>query len=910
MKKRAKKRPRLALVPIQRRGIIGCDSMMERSMRGFPHNKKVRLKVAESLLHVLFPVLTLVLITAGAGTFIGGTARVERYIPIAIGALLLGIDWLLFRRRKTILAAHLFIFFTYITCLTGMILNGGVAAAGYLGLIALMAVAGWLYSVREALLFWLLTMFTAAIFLYLGKLEFLREAPPLSPVMICIYVVGFQALVLAASAIPSRMMHRALAESDERRGEAEAAMKALKESEQHFRDVFDSSSDAIFIQDSETGSILSLNQAALDMNGWTCKEFEAGLKTNFFRGFSGDTAQLSPEKLQQVMTGEPTVFEWVGRRKDGEEFPVEVVLKKSEIGGHLCVVARVRDISERKGALSSLKRRNELSHLIGDIATWFVGIQSSGFEKRVQEAIKGVGQFLGANEGLLLLYDRNQNRFHTRVEWTGEHAPASWRALRSISGAQRPWWSMQMKKNQVVAITDLRDIPPEGENEKRMMEQLGVQAFVDIPLFSGEGLSAVLSLFSVENEPRWKDEELAMLRFMGAILLGALERNRREAENELLQEQMRQSQKMDAVGKLAGGVAHDFNNMLGAILGSAEVLEEHVSERGKSFLSIIQRAANQAAGLTEQLLAFSRKGGADQQIVDLHTTIGDVVTLLDRSLDKRVHVVTRLEATTSKVLGDASQLQSILLNLGINAGQAMPLGGNLIFQTSDKKVTTEDYRFCPFDIKPGRYICIEVIDFGEGIPSELLSKIFDPFFTTKPQGQGTGLGLSMAYGAVRDHRGAILVESTVGLGSTFSVLLPLTDQVASDPQQQAELVGGQGLVMVVDDEEMVRVSMEAMLQRLGFEVVQSAGGQEALNLYDEMGEKIALVVLDMMMPEMTGREVFDQLRRRNPDVRCILASGFSQEEDLSDMLENGLRGHLRKPFPLRDLSAVVSQALA
>ena len=383
-----------------------------------------------------------------------------------------------------------------------------------------------------------------------------------------------------------------------------------------------------------------------------------------------------------------------------------------------------------------------------------------------------------------------------------------------------------------------------------------------------------------------------------------------ERERTRILEQLHHSQKMDAIGQLAGGIAHDFNNMLGGIIGAADFLKSASAPvpEGKrdAYLDMILKAAVRAGDLTGKLLAFSRKGQKVSTVVDVRKIVGDTIAILQSTIDKRISVTIEDRAEAGAVVGDDSMLASVFMNMGINASHAMPEGGTLVFSMQNADLDEPSCSASPFDIAPGRYIKVEVRDTGCGMPAEILERIFEPFFTTKPAGLGTGLGLAAAYGTIQDHRGAIHVYSEVGVGTAFHIYLPLAEGEAPVTGTDAETVGGTGKVLVVEDEEFLRIITQTMLEELGYSVLLAANGWEGVEVFKECHGEIDLVILDMIMPIMGGRQAFEMMNKFDSSVPIVLASGLSRDDDFEEMTRLGLRGFLRKPCRLSELSRVVA----
>ena len=398
------------------------------------------------------------------------------------------------------------------------------------------------------------------------------------------------------------------------------------------------------------------------------------------------------------------------------------------------------------------------------------------------------------------------------------------------------------------------------------------------------------------------------LQSQGSLYIARDIRARREAENDrkVLEEKLRQSEKMQAIGQLAGGIAHDFNNQLTGIMGYADLLKRKLStdETLPRYIDSMQMGIRHAAELTGQLLAFARKGKFLTVPVDVHKAINEVVSLLQHSIDKRIRIKQVLLANPALTLGDPTQLQNALLNIALNARDAMPQGGDITFTTDIIELTRQYCEKHSIEVTPGRYLQINITDTGTGIPQETLRHIFEPFFTTKEQGKGTGMGLAAVYGTIKNHRGAIQVLSAVGHGTTFKLFLP--HQPTKDTGKLREFleqpVSGTATIMLVDDEEVVCQMASEMLKELGYSVVVCKNGKDACALYEKQWQYIDCVILDMVMPEMNGLETYKVLRSINANVRVILSSGYSIEGEAQKIVNDGHSIFVQKPYSMVALS--------
>ena len=384
-------------------------------------------------------------------------------------------------------------------------------------------------------------------------------------------------------------------------------------------------------------------------------------------------------------------------------------------------------------------------------------------------------------------------------------------------------------------------------------------------------------------------------------------RKHMEHENATLEHQLRQVQKMDAIGRLASGVAHDMNNILTAILAHASLVKVRTEAGHPLWMEgdVIEKAVRRGKELTSQLLGFARQGKHHHVVVDIHDVIQEVMGLLGTTINKTITFQTDLSAARPCVIGDPNQLYQILMNLGVNACDAMGDSGELIVQTANECVTPEHASHVP-GLHPGDYVLIRVTDTGGGISPEIQAQIFEPFFTTKEQGQGTGMGLAMVYGIVKNHRGYIGVLSSLGEGTTMRVYLPSAPCVA--PRSKSVLTNepshGTGHILVVDDEKDVAEAAQAILEYLGYHVIVVLNGKEAVHFCQDSSNSVDIVLLDMVMTDMSGAECFAQLRAIRPEIKVILCTGYDRNHAVQDLLNQGVAGFIQKPYDLDELAQV------
>ncbi|HET7274663.1 MAG TPA: PAS domain S-box protein [Longimicrobiaceae bacterium] len=388
---------------------------------------------------------------------------------------------------------------------------------------------------------------------------------------------------------------------------------------------------------------------------------------------------------------------------------------------------------------------------------------------------------------------------------------------------------------------------------------------------------------------------------VGGIVINSRDITQRvEAESALKesQEQLLQSQKMEAVGRLAGGIAHDFNNLLTAIKGFTELLllDFDSDDPRRSFASEIQGAAGRAAGLTRQLLAFSRKQVLQPKVLDLNVVVAEMENMLRRLIGEDFTLSTKLADGLGRVRADPGQVEQVVLNLAVNARDAMPGGGELTVQTSEVELTADGA--LPSDLAPGPYVVLSVSDTGSGIDEATQAHIFEPFYTTKEQGKGTGLGLSTVYGIVKQSGGSVMLESEIGVGSTFRIYLPrVEDELEVAPQRDdGGPVEGNETILLVEDELAVRALVRRVLTRYGYNVMEAENGPAAINLIRKDASPVDLLLTDVVMPGMSGRELGEQVFATHPAAKILYMSGYTDEAIVHHgVLEPGT-AFLEKPF--------------
>ncbi len=462
---------------------------------------------------------------------------------------------------------------------------------------------------------------------------------------------------------------------------------------------------------------------------------------------------------------------------------------------------------------------------------------------------------------------------------------------------------------------DLLGMKTAGYMSEDSVQQIS-ESFSSVLATNKPGKTLELELIRSDGESRYAETVVSVvcnddgepIGFRG-IARDITERKIAEQSRKLLEAQLQQAQRLESLGTLAGGIAHDFNNLLMGIQGRVELMLEdlppehpHVGQ-----FTTVKEYLESAANLTNRLLGFARGGKYEVQPMLLNSLVEKSIQLFGRT-KKEITIRCNLAHDLRPVDVDANQIEQVMINLLVNAAQAMPGGGDITIATSEEFIDQKNARI--YDIPTGRYVKLVFSDTGKGMDKETMGKIFEPFFTTKDIGHGTGLGLAMVYGIIRNHSGAISVKSELDKGTTFTLLLPASNKtVTTKTKKVATVTKGSECILFVDDESMILEVGQAILAVLGYDVLTAASGQEALEIYQNNIDKIDLIIVDMIMPHLSGGALFDKLKAINPAVNVLLASGYSVEGEAREILERGCRGFIKKPFTISEISTKLRDIL-
>mgnify|MGYP000325654807 CR=1 FL=1 len=718
-------------------------------------------------------------------------------------------------------------------------------------------------------------------------------------------------------------IERELAEVQVRR-ERRRAEEALRESEDLYRTLFELESDAIVIIENASGRLLAANQAASDLYGYSKEELLALKNTDL---------SAEPEETRSVTVATPinshhTVYVPLRyhRHKDGHVFPVEITGRFFIWRGQEVHIAAIRDISERVRTDQLLRALNRASLAMAQAMTGQAVFEAAAAELH-QIGLHCIILALDAENGLPEQPSQVTCKlvFASYAQQLIEQVQTTFRlSLHSVTFPIQPGtlsYRVIVEKEPVLeSIAEvLKTIfyPDDEQQAQALSRFIGVRQFIAVPLMIDGRVWGILAVLANDLRPADLSPITAFANQIAAAwhkadLLHRLQENLEELKR--TQDQLIQAQKMEAVGRLAGGIAHDFNNHLTAILGYAEMLYLELDARDTRRQDVleIRRAAERSAALTRQLLAFSRRQIVRPVVLNLNDLLRNIDGMLRRLIGEDIDLQIRLADDLGMILADPGQIEQVIMNLSVNARDAMPNGGQLIIQTTNIDLD-EGYVHEHFQVQPSSYVLLSVTDTGTGMTPEVQSHLFEPFFTTKAPGKGTGLGLATVYGIVKQSGGHISVYSEPGLGSTFKIYLPRTD--APQPQREyGEPIGqqacGNETILVVEDEDAVRNMAAQILTQSGYTVLQASSPETAVEIAATHNGPIHLVLTDVVMPgKISSQKMVQHLLASRPEMRVLYMSGYT-EDLIADrgVLAAGMH-LLDKPFSLHTLTQQVRRVL-
>lgn len=691
--------------------------------------------------------------------------------------------------------------------------------------------------------------------------------------------------------------------------------KKIQESEERFRSLSSNSPDIIYTIGND-GAFTYVNPAWERILGHRTEEVIGQYFTHFIK-----PDEVSPYKqiFKDTRDLKKTVRDLTGTilHQNGSEryFSLSAAPNLDAEGKVIGVVGIFKDITDRQLAEEALQYRVGLEKLITSISTHFINLASEEINPEINLALKQIGTFARTERAYIFRFIDSGVKVENTHVWCAAQTTPPLSHFEGASKQDLPWFFDKLGRQEVVSIPEVAQLPPEAEVEKNVFLFRGIKSLLCVPMVYGGNLIGFLGFDSFGEEQDWSEEITTLLTIVGEIFAHALERLWVEEEKKKLEEQLRQSQKMEAIGRLAGGVAHDFNNMLTGIIGYADLILLSLNRDHPLIGKVeeIKKAGKRAASLTQQLLAFSRKQMLQPKVLDLNLVVTDLEKMLQRLIGEDITLKTQLEPGLFRVKVDPNQMGQVLMNLVVNARDAMARGGAITIETANVVLDLAFGRKRGVSLQPGPYVLLEVRDTGVGMDPETRSHIFEPFFTTKELGKGTGLGLSTVYGIIKQSGGYIWVESRPEDGTTFQIFLPQAEGQAAvqDGLPQATiLLQGSETILVVEDNELVRTLTSETLKQYGYRVIEAPGGEQALKVIGEYAEKIDLLLTDVVMPGLNGRELADQTLSLRPGIKVLYMSGYADNTIVQYGVLNPGLAFIEKPFSPESLAGTVRQILS
>jgi signal transduction histidine kinase/CheY-like chemotaxis protein len=556
----------------------------------------------------------------------------------------------------------------------------------------------------------------------------------------------------------------------------------------------------------------------------------------------------------------------------------------------------------------SLQARLDLEKMIADISAQFINLSRARIDDEIQDGLARVAQYAGVDRARIVVDGAETTRLRRSYLWLRPGVGLA--CGRDDDALPMPWNLPCYERQGCVHVPQVQSLP--ASPEKSHLQARGIRSWLCIPMgYAGKRIG-FLTLEAVSAEQRWRDDDIALLRTAGEIFAGAIERERSETEREALEARVHQAERLEAIGTLAGGIAHEFNNILGAILGYCEMALEalRTPSAPRRHLQQIMKAGRRAQGIVEQILAFSRRGDRQYRPIEAKPVVGEALDLLRASLPATLAVRPQLGPDDARLIGNATQLQQVVMNLCTNAAQAVE-GRGAIDVSLDTVDLADERRLSHGTLPAGRYIRLAVTDAGPGMDAAVMERVFEPFFTTKRPGRGTGLGLATVHGIVTQHGGALNVRSRRGVGSTFETYFPRTEEPAPDcGQAEAAAPHGHGeTILLVDDETPLVTLGEEMLAVLGYEPVGFHDSTAALAAFHADPRRFDLVLTDEVMPAMTGTELATALHRIRPELPIVLMTGYVGPVETRALAAAGIREVLKKPLLSRPLAKCLASYL-
>jgi PAS domain S-box-containing protein len=678
--------------------------------------------------------------------------------------------------------------------------------------------------------------------------------------------------------------------------------EALRESGERYRSIYENAIEGIY-QSTPAGRFISINPSMARMFGYESPGEMVVSITDIATQFYADPEDRERFTSLLDRQGKIDQFEYRARHKEGNVLWISVSARvvRNERGHIVYYEGRIQDITARKQA----EQQNILNEARLESLLRINEYPAENIPALLDSALNEAITLTGSRIGYIYFYDEESGEF-TLNTWSREVMQQC-----TVAEPQTVYqldktgiWGEAVRQARPIMVNDFA--APNPLKKGLPHGHAPLSRFLTIPVFSGDRIVAVVGV--ANKQDAYNDSDVRQLTLMMDAVWKIVLRRRSEEEQEKLKEELDHARRLESIGTLAGGIAHDFNNLLMGIQGHASLMRLDPSHRHHDRLKHIEELVISASDLTGQLLGFARGGRYEVRPTNMNDVVEKTASLFGRTR-KEITVYRKLNKTLWAAEVDRTQMEQVLMNLFVNAWHAMPGGGEMFLQTDNVLVGQENA--LAVVLTPGRYVKISVMDTGTGMDAQTRERIFDPFFTTRGMGRGTGLGLATVYGIIKGHGGRIDVSSEPGHGTTFEIYMPATDKAVTDMQttSEEEVPQGEETILLVDDEPIILDVARELLAFLGYRVHCAESGQEAVAVYHEKKDEIDLVILDMIMPGISGGETFDRLRALNPRVKVLLSSGYSVDGRAREILDRGCNGFLQKPFQLKQIAREVRAIL-
>lgn len=560
-----------------------------------------------------------------------------------------------------------------------------------------------------------------------------------------------------------------------------------------------------------------------------------------------------------------------------------------------------------------LKYHIELEQVIFNISSRLINLPSDEIEKEIENSLKLIGEFTKSHIVYLFIFDKDVKTVKL-YEWCNEGITSRKKIFQNLSADSFPWGMNQLKNGEPLHILSVADMPEQAAKGRQLLEAQGVHSVVFVPMFLKNNFIGSLGLLSLNKDKTWVEEDFRLLKMLSQIFLNTLERKNMDEKLKKNNEQMRHVQKMEAIGRLAGGVAHEFNNLLTTIHGYTQLgmMEIKPEQLLYEYLKEIESASIRAASLTRQLLIFSHQHLTSFVLLNINTTIEEIFKMLKRIIGEDILINIELEPMLWPVNGDTASLSQVIMNLAINAKEAMPHGGTLFIKTNNIILDEVNVSFSS-EIQPGKYVCISITDTGIGMSQELISKIFDPFFTTKGMAIAPGLGLSVVYGIIRQHKGSINVYSEQVKGTTFTIYLPAVietpEYIIQDINFLQKFQGNKEKILIIEDEKSILEMTRDLLVKNNYVVLEAEDAKNAIEIFEKEKGNFDLIFSDVILPDKNGIEVVEEFLAINPALRVLFSSGYTDEKSQWLVIHKKGFKFIQKPYLLNNLLKIIKELL-